>query len=93
MENVLDETDTGCTCLHLASIHGLLVDIPDQFFTYEALNMQNRNSQTPIEVADMSGHEDKVPSELREVAADPNASVTGKLIKFKESMRKMRWQI
>ena len=93
MDNVLDETDTGCTCLHLASIEGRLVDMPEQFFTHEALNMKNRNGQTPIEVADVSGHEDKVPGELREMAVDPNASATGKLIKFKESMRKIRWQI
>ena len=93
MDYILDETDTGCTCLHLAAIDGRLVDIPVQFFNHEALNMKNRNGQTPIEVADVSGHEDKVPSELREVALNPNASATGKLIKFKESMRKMRWQI
>lgn len=92
-DNVLDETDTGCTCLHLAAINGRLVDIPDQFFTFEALNMQNRNVQTPIEVADEGGHGDKVPGVLRAVAADPNVSASGKLMKFKESIRKMRWQM
>jgi hypothetical protein len=93
MDNVLDETDTGCTCLHLAAIDGHLVDIPVQFFSHEALNMKNRNGQTPIEVADAGGHGKKVPSDLRAVAVDPNASATDKLIKFKESMRAMRWQI
>ena len=93
MQHVLDETNTGCTCLHLAAINGLLLEMPEQFFTHEALNTRNQNGQTPIEVTDAGGHADNVPSEIRAVAADPNATATGKLLKFKESLRKMRWQI
>ena len=55
--------------------------------------MKNRNGQTPIEVADAGGHKEKVPGELRAMAIDPNVSAAGNLTNFKESMRKMRWQI
>jgi hypothetical protein len=93
LDNILDETNTGCNCLHMAAIQGRLAGIPDQFFTHEGLNMKNRNGQTPIEVADAGGHKEKVPGELRAIAIDPNVSAAGNLTKFKESMRKMRWQI
>jgi len=92
-DNILDETNTGCNCLHMAAIQGHLAEIPDQFFTHEALSMKNRDGQTPIEVADAGGHKEKVPEELRAMAIDPNVSAAGNLTKFKESMRKMRWQI
>jgi hypothetical protein len=93
LDNILDETNTGCNCLHMAAIQGRLAGIPDQFFTHEGLNMKNRNGQTPIEVADAGGHKEKVPGELRAIAIDPNVSAAGNLTNFKESMRKMRWQI
>ena len=92
-DNILDETNTGCNCLHMAAIQGRLAEIPDRFFTHEALNMRNRDGQTPIEVADAGGHKDKVPEELRAMTIDPNVSAAGNPTKFKESMRKMRWQI
>lgn len=92
-DNILDETNTGCNCLHMAAIQGRLAEIPDRFFTHEALNMRNRDGQTPIEVADAGGHKDKVPEELRAMAIDPNVLAAGNLTNFKESMRKMRWQV
>jgi len=93
LDNILDETNTGCNCLHMAAIQGRLAKIPDQLFTHEALNVKNRDGQTPIEVADAGGHKEKVPGELRAMAIDPNVSAAGNLTNFKESMRKMRWQV